>query len=343
MSNTTGSQVPPGWYRDPAGSEQLRWWDGTAWTAHLAEPPAAAPVVAPTPVQAPVALAPVVQAPVVQAPVTQATAVAPVQLEDETNYVPFRSTQLVAQDRYGYGPEQFSRPAHWNTAGAWLLATSYFWTLILVGLGFTAYGAVIGFESLGKTVALGGGFWGVGVVVGIVVWLLMLLAAARDQARLRRFGYLKPTSILWILLLPPLVYLIIRTVRIRSEASRGQAPLVFYLASYVSIVVISIVAAVAIPTFLAAHSGLTGSATNAANATNLAVGIKSGLQGNSTATYSVTCTPFAAPKTNPIDVSCTAVETATNSTHVLDIEVEPGETGGQPSFKLVSVTPPITK
>lgn len=25
----------PGWYSDPAGSDQLRYWDGTAWTDHL--------------------------------------------------------------------------------------------------------------------------------------------------------------------------------------------------------------------------------------------------------------------------------------------------------------------
>ena len=32
-------QVSAGWHLDPAGSGQLRWWDGTAWTDHLAPPP----------------------------------------------------------------------------------------------------------------------------------------------------------------------------------------------------------------------------------------------------------------------------------------------------------------
>jgi hypothetical protein len=29
------SATPPGWYRDPGGSTNWRWWDGTRWTEHL--------------------------------------------------------------------------------------------------------------------------------------------------------------------------------------------------------------------------------------------------------------------------------------------------------------------
>jgi hypothetical protein len=35
------SAAPPGWYSDPSGAAGQRWWDGHAWTAHVA------PVVAP--------------------------------------------------------------------------------------------------------------------------------------------------------------------------------------------------------------------------------------------------------------------------------------------------------
>jgi uncharacterized Tic20 family protein len=28
-------QTPPGWYADPGGSSQQRWWDGNQWTDHL--------------------------------------------------------------------------------------------------------------------------------------------------------------------------------------------------------------------------------------------------------------------------------------------------------------------
>jgi hypothetical protein len=51
-SGSTGaaSSAPAGWYSDPAGSGQLRWWDGTRWTEHVHPVPdaaAAAPGLAP--------------------------------------------------------------------------------------------------------------------------------------------------------------------------------------------------------------------------------------------------------------------------------------------------------
>jgi hypothetical protein len=51
MSNTNG-QTPAGWYTDPSGSQQLRWWDGVRWTEHYqpgAQP--AAPVQPSAPAQ----------------------------------------------------------------------------------------------------------------------------------------------------------------------------------------------------------------------------------------------------------------------------------------------------
>ncbi len=44
MTDPAVSSTPAGWYPDPAGSAQRRWWDGTKWTDSLETPysPAAA-------------------------------------------------------------------------------------------------------------------------------------------------------------------------------------------------------------------------------------------------------------------------------------------------------------
>ena len=49
------SNNPPGWYADPFGRAQVRWWSGSGWTDHCAtsgqefiDPPVASPVAAPT-------------------------------------------------------------------------------------------------------------------------------------------------------------------------------------------------------------------------------------------------------------------------------------------------------
>ena len=35
--NSHTSAAPAGWYRDPLGIPQLRWWNGIGWTNHIQE------------------------------------------------------------------------------------------------------------------------------------------------------------------------------------------------------------------------------------------------------------------------------------------------------------------
>src|SRR5947209_7754317 len=40
---------PSGWYPDPSGAPQQRYWDGAGWTAHVPPPAGYAPPAAPSP------------------------------------------------------------------------------------------------------------------------------------------------------------------------------------------------------------------------------------------------------------------------------------------------------
>ncbi|HEX4443007.1 MAG TPA: DUF2510 domain-containing protein [Galbitalea sp.] len=328
MSDTGGPAIPAGWYSDPTNSAQLRWWDGTAWTSHLAAAPTPAPQPAPVQPQAP-------QVNGQQADVSQTL--------DTTGrpYVPFQNSW---NERTGeYGPVQdFARPSQSNTAGVWLLATSYFWTGIV---GFIV-GLIAGAASGGSSIEVNGRLTPGGVVlevsVWVITWILLIIAGARDNARLRQLGYRHFTSPAWLLLAPPLVYLIIRTVRVRRESDRGAAPLVFYLVSGAVLVVIAVIAVVVV----ASVTGLGGAnlaTSDSANGSSLAAGITDGLEKNG-GSYTVTCTPFAKPTTTPVDVSCTAIDASTTVAHQLMIEVDPSATaGGQPTVRLLSVNPPIAQ
>ncbi|CAN5278727.1 hypothetical protein BH11ACT3_BH11ACT3_24520 [soil metagenome] len=35
--NPTSSAAPAGWYKDPLGLPQLRWWNGIGWTNNIQE------------------------------------------------------------------------------------------------------------------------------------------------------------------------------------------------------------------------------------------------------------------------------------------------------------------
>ena len=35
MSSTTSAVAPAGWYRDPLGLPQVRWWNGISWTNRI--------------------------------------------------------------------------------------------------------------------------------------------------------------------------------------------------------------------------------------------------------------------------------------------------------------------
>lgn len=313
MTNTGGSTTPAGWYNDPGGSGHLRWWDGAAWSAHLA----------PQPTPAPAFVAP--EAAVVHEPT--------VMTADNEPYVPFQgSWNSRPQSGYTAGTDgDFARPARWNTAGGWLLALSYVMTLVVAAIYVAVNFAVFSDESnqaRESTIAFAS------VWIEVALWALLLLFAVMDRRKLLSFGYLHPARVWWILLFPPLVYLIMRGVAISREVRHGFGPLITYLVSTLGIVLLSVATAIVIPAVLAGHLGAAGSASGATFASSLQKGInEKGVD------YTVKC-PTTIPDTVGSQFSCTAIPAPAGQVHTLNIEVVRGA-DGQPTAKLLSVTPPI--
>jgi hypothetical protein len=316
MTNVSGP-TPAGWYHDPAGSGHLRWWDGSAWTAHLVPQPEPVPT-------------PIVQAPVVQAPVVQASALPPVQgstFDSEPVYVPFQGAwnSTSQGSSYGNASLDFARPAQWNTIWVWLLAFSTLLTVVVVTIFFL----VAGGATLTPSEVFGY------LALSAALYVINILFAAADRKKLIGWGYLSTASIWWTLL-SPLFYLIFRAIAVRREVGRGIAPLIAYLVvTFGASIILSIGSAVFIPAFLALHGG----ATNRTNAAQFTAGLRNGLDEHG-GNYTVSC-PSIIPSAIGATFSCTATDAATQTTHVLNIQITAGA-NGEPGLKLLSVVPPVT-
>ncbi|CAN5484455.1 hypothetical protein BH10ACT4_BH10ACT4_08030 [soil metagenome] len=207
--------APPGWFVDPVGRSDLRWWSGAEWTEYVAPFPVTRRARAARPDTPRASASPSIPLPgtfVSRQPETPA-------------YVPFGGDSSGAATETGTTRAWMpTAPTRWNTGGAWALsATPLIAVVSGIGIGFAATFSI----------------W-LALLIVLLPFLWTIAAATRDRSALEGFGYDRLPS-RWWLLLGPLAYLIARTVFVNRQSGRGSAPLLWYVGIVVVLTVVSIV------------------------------------------------------------------------------------------------------
>lgn len=212
MSNS--AYVPPGWYPDPSGAAQSRWWDGTQW--HEATQP------------------------------TQQTA-APFAAEPQsyaalgsgaTGYTPFGANQYattpyspMSQSTVPYGAAYDTMGVDTNTVHIWILVAMPL--LSLVPYFFFDFGAYMRASMDPATaatamfspsyLALLAGSWGTYLVTALFAFLDWRALKQRID---------RPFHFAWVFLYSP-IYMIGRPIVARRRAGGGLGVIWAYIASVV--------------------------------------------------------------------------------------------------------------
>jgi Protein of unknown function (DUF2510) len=207
--NIESAVIPAAWYPDPIDPTKVRWWDGTAWTEALAPNPE-------------------VSQPFTHPP-TFDTAAPTV---GKVDYNPFFSPEhepmgAMAEVRaYKDSSRQSSEKLNAGTRPIW-------WFVFLVPLN-TAFVLLIGamyFNGIGLDIdnspaflneLRNFGIW-IQIIDGVLILVISLALANADWKELTNRGFYNPPRP-WIMLFP-IVYMIIRTVR---TGSSGALVLVMY-------------------------------------------------------------------------------------------------------------------
>jgi len=210
--STPSGTTPPGWHADPAGSPQLRWWDGTQWTEHLQWPQAGAQAAsgypsAPAYAFTPQPIATVPAGAPVYGPLIWAVTLLPLL---NLLLLPLAFTEFDRMMAGTTDPYSVSPYSGYSTAG--LLAQ--------------------GISSLLT--------WAIAAAIIVLSFF--------DHRWLRRHGVERPFHWAWsfFALLGAPVYAIGRSVIVRRRSGRGIAPMWVAIAIIVLSVIISIVVVVVI-------------------------------------------------------------------------------------------------
>ena len=241
MTNTD-AHVPAGWYPDPSGAQQLRWWDGTQWTAHYAP------------------LAGAAQQPVQPQQPAQQQPVQPQQQPGYTQNSGYAQNPGYAQQpAYTQTPGYPQQPAYGQTYapvrprladGAriynvyiWLVVALPFVSLVLLPFyqpHFDVVATEHGYTSYGNPFGMFGPMYFAIVGVGFLAYALSVVFSWLDYRELERIGVVRPFHWAWTFL-SALVYVIGRSVIVRRVApGRGLAPIWVTIGLYVLSLIVTI-------------------------------------------------------------------------------------------------------
>jgi hypothetical protein len=213
VSNADGNHTTPaGWYADPAGSPQLRWWDGSGWTDHL---------------QAPAAQTTGTSSPAPAYSSAPAYASAPSYAAAPAYAYPAGAEPTVPAGTPAYGPF------------IWVITLLPLITLLMLPLALgtvedSLRSSLSDMSSYSSSVNPYAGL-STGALLGqllsqLVSWLIVaaiIVLSFLDYKWLLRTGYVRPFHWAWsffALIFPPL-YVIGRSVVVRRRSGRGIGPL----------------------------------------------------------------------------------------------------------------------
>lgn len=226
-----GNGLPPaGWYPDTADPSSRRWWDGAAWTSHVAPLVPTAPAAEPALTRR--------QLREEHGPLTQGTADngAVALLERPADM----SSQNYALIAGGYAPKPSEPAIYHATEPVWLgnPQTLPGWFIAVSPLWYAGVGILVG--AIGRLI-FPGAEQPVAAAPSLIAFVLVLVALAReDRKRMHARGY-NTVATGWVLI--PLVYLILRTVR---TGRSGAGMLVVYALLQLAFLALVVVAAIAI-------------------------------------------------------------------------------------------------
>ncbi|NQX26445.1 DUF2510 domain-containing protein [Microbacteriaceae bacterium VKM Ac-2854] len=269
MSDVNGNTPRAGWYPDPAGSTQQRWWNGTGWTDSLRDAPAA-----PVPPVEPIA--PVAPAAAAAAPATPpAEPATPAAAPYRPAFGEMHPGAPAPQPPYGapgYSPNAPAAPAY-NPAPAYSgpgvgapqkdpsIRTNTVWIWLIIGLPLLSLFSIFAFDpnefarevaaasSTGSTSYSGMGMmanpvYGLVQLLGFAITAATILFGFFDYRALKAAGLQRPFHWAWgffALIVGPIVYVIGRSVVVKRVTGGGLLPLWVFIGTVVVQIIVGLV------------------------------------------------------------------------------------------------------